>query len=223
MNDQRNIPFTRHDLFSTPVLLFEFERSEMNHRLRHFFSTHERFLCDDQAEKSDQGNLMEHASEEPALGELDSLFTDCLETYCREIGWRGDFDLEYQLFPNVAPKGHYVPSHNHVSHISAVYYVHTQPVDRPLLVSDEDVTQYWRPDRGALILHDPRFNASLCGGWHYHAKVFPRPGTMIFFPSFLWHEVTPHDAEEARLSVAANFFLTYRNVPPYLRQRQLTV
>jgi hypothetical protein len=100
--------------------------------------------------------------------------------------------------------------------------VHTETVDRSLLVSDETVLQYWRPDQGALILHDPRFNASLCGGWHYHAKVFPRPGVMVFFPSFLWHEVTPHVADQPRLSVAANFFLTYRNIPPYERRRSFT-
>ena len=35
-----------------------------------------------------------------------------------------------QMFPNVA-RGHYVPSHNHVSHISAVYYVTLSPQRGP--------------------------------------------------------------------------------------------
>lgn len=222
MDNERHIPFTRHDLFATPVLLFELQQAAMNQRLRAFFKTHDRFARADQAEMSDHRDLMEHVDEEPAPAQLDALFLDGLRIYRREIGWRGEFEPAYQLFPNVAPKGHYVPSHNHVSHISAVCYVHTETVDRSLLVSDETVLQYWRPDQGALILHDPHFNASLCGGWHYHAKVFPRPGVMVFFPSFLWHEVTPHVADQPRLSVAANLFLTYRNIPPYERRRSFT-
>lgn len=223
MSDASDFTFTRHDLFATPVLLFELDRPALNERLRGFFKTHPRFTRDDQAQLADQRDLMELVDQEPSLAELDTLFINGLDRFCREVGWHGEFDLDYQLFPNVAPSGHYVPSHNHVSHISAVYYVHTENRSGPLLVSDENLSEYWRPEQGALILHDPRFNASLIGGWHQHAKVFPRPGTMIFFPSFLWHEVTPHTAAEPRLSVAANFFLTYRNIPPYQRQRVFKV
>ena len=215
-----NVPEgTTHQLFPTPVKLFELEEAQMNTELAAFFTDNPRFHSRDQAEQSDVTTLMEYADEVPALHRLESLFLACLKDYCREIGWQGEFDLALQMFPNVAPRGHYVPSHNHVSHISAVYYVHTRPSDKPLLVSDESVRDYWRPDEGALILHDPRFNASLQGGWQYHAKVFPRPGVMIFFPSFLWHEVTPHQAQEPRLSVAANFTLAYRNIPTYERHQ----
>lgn len=210
---------TNHNLFPTPVKLFELEEPVMNVELADFFTHHPRFSNTDQAEMSDVTTLMDHAGEAPALARLEGLFLACLKNYCREIGWRGEFDLSMQMFPNVAPRGHYVPSHNHVSHISAVYYVQVQPSDKPLLVSDESARDYWRPEEGALILHDPRFNASLQGGWQYHAKVFPRPGVMIFFPSFLWHEVTPHQADSPRFSVAANFTLAYRNIPAYERQQ----
>ncbi|MCB1678043.1 MAG: hypothetical protein KDI16_05105 [Halioglobus sp.] len=210
---------TTYQLFPTPVKLFELEEAQMNAELAAFFNNHEHFSRSDQAQMSDVTTLMEHAPQVPALYRLEGLFLGGLKRYCREIGWQGEFDLAMQMFPNVAPQGHYVPSHNHVSHISAVYYVHTRPSDRPLLVSDESVQDYWRPDEGALILHDPRFNASLQGGWQYHAKVFPRPGLMLFFPSFLWHEVTPHGAPEPRLSVAANFSLAYRDIPAYERHK----
>ncbi len=210
---------TSHNLFPTQVKLFELAEQEMNNELASFFIKHPRFSSRDQAEMSDVTTLMEYADEVPALTRLEGLFLACLKNYCREIGWQGEFDLAMQMFPNVSPKGHFVPSHNHVSHISAVYYVQTPPSGRPLLISDEPIREYWRPDEGALILHDPRFNASLQGGWQYHAKVFPRPGVMIFFPSFLWHEVTPHQSNEPRLSVAANFTLTYRNLPTYERNQ----
>ena len=211
-----------HNLFPTPVKLFELAEPALNAELGAFFTSHPCFSETDQAQMADVTTLMEYAEDVPALARLEQLFLAGLESYCRDIGWQGEFDLDMQMFPNVSPGGHYVPSHNHVSHISAVYYVHTEPSARPLLVSDESVSDYWRPDEGALILHDPRFNASLMGGWHQHAKVFPRPGVMIFFPSFLWHEVTPHRAKEPRLSVAANFSLTYRNVPAYERRHRFS-
>ena len=212
-----------HALFPTPVMTVELEEGEMNRELSEFFQTQARFQSRDQAERSDLSNLMDLAPEAPALYRLERLFLSALKNYCRHVGWEGEFDLSMQMFPNVAPKGHYVPSHNHVAHVSAVYYVHTDVYDKPVLVSDETISDYWRPDEGALILHDPRFNASLQGGWQYHAKVFPRPGLMLFFPSFLWHEVTPHRAERPRLSVAANFTLVYRDTPPYERHQRFRV
>jgi uncharacterized protein (TIGR02466 family) len=213
-----------YQLFATPVRLFELEASALNASLKEFFNNDSRFKKSDQAERSDEAHLPDIAKDIPALQELRSLFLECFDEYCREIGWLGEFDIEMQMFPNVAPKGHYVPSHNHVSHISAVYYVDTQDYgDRPSLIADETISEYWRVDDGVLILHDPRFNSSLNGGWHKHAKIYPKPGMMIFFPSFLWHEVSPHNSDTPRLSVAANFTLTYLNVCPYNESFKRTI
>lgn len=214
--DSPKMKGSSHQLFATPVRLFELEAQEMNDALSHFFNTDSRFKEADQAQRADEAHLPELAKNLPAMQELRALFLTCFDQYCREIGWLGDFEVEMQMFPNVSPKGHYVPSHNHVAHISAVYYVDTQVYsDRPTIVTDETIGEYWRVDDGVLILHDPRFNASMKGGWHSHAKVYPKPGLMVFFPSFLWHEVSPHKSDKARLSVAANFSLTYLNVGPY--------
>ena len=73
MDNEGHIPFTRHDLFATPVLLFELQQAAMNQRLRAFFKTHDRFARADQAEMSDHRDLMEHVDEEPALAQLDTL------------------------------------------------------------------------------------------------------------------------------------------------------
>ncbi len=199
----------QYNLFPTPVMTFEDNDPSLDDALANHFLTHPRYARADQAERSDSLNLMDFVGETEAFVQLQTKFIRALKEYCQRAGWTGDFDLAMQMFPNFAPARHYVPSHNHVAHIAAVYYVQT-PVfdDKPLVETDADISDYWRAEEGVLILHDPRFNASLNGGWQQFARVYPKPGLLIMFPAFLWHEVTPHYSQAVRLSVAANFTLT---------------
>ena len=214
----------RYDLFPTTVMTFEHDASALNQAIADHFLNHPRYARADQAERSDSLNLMDIADETKAFAHLQSMFERALGDYCRAVGWRGDFDLAMQMFPNVAPARHYVPSHNHVAHVAAVYYVQTPAFDgKPIIDADADMTDYWRAEEGVLILHDPRFNASLNGGWQHFARVYPKPGLMIMFPAFLWHEVTPHFSNAARLSVAANFTLTPKDAAAYERRLDFSV
>ena len=85
------------------------------------------------------------------------------------------------------------------------------------LIWDEPTRRriFHRPMDGALVLHDPRFNANLAliGGRDY-VKVFPRSGQMLIFPASVWHSVTPQQVDARRLSVAANFRVEPRDKPP---------
>ncbi|HOP20319.1 MAG TPA: putative 2OG-Fe(II) oxygenase [Parvularculaceae bacterium] len=209
---------TRHDLFPTTVMTFEHAEDAMNEEIARHFETHPRYARADQAEQSDSLNLMDLVEEAPALARLQGLFTDALKAYCAAAGVSGGYNVAMQMFPNVAPARHYVPSHNHVAHIAAVYYVQTPPFEnRPLVDHASSMTDYWRPEEGVLIFHDPRFNASLNGLWQSYARVYPRPGVLVMFPAFLWHEVTPHFSNSARLSVAANFTLEARDSEAFQR------
>lgn len=209
----------RHDLFPTVVMTFEHDAAALNDSLADHFLSHPRYMRADQAEQSDCLNLMDFADEAEEFATLQAMFESALRQYCRALGWRGAFDLSMQMFPNFAPARHYVPSHNHVAHVAAVYYVKTPPVaGRPMIDVESDIADYWRPEEGVLILHDPRFNASLKGGWQHFARVYPKPGLLIMFPAFLWHEVTPHYSNEPRLSVAANFTLQPEGGRPFERQ-----
>ncbi len=204
-----SITTARHDLFPTTLMTFQHDAAALNAGLAAHFMAHPRYWQRDQAENSDSLNLMDLAGEAPGFADLQAMFEDALGEYCHAVGWRGDFDLAMQMFPNVAPARHYVPSHNHVAHIAAVYYIQTPGFDgRPLVDADSEMSDYWRPEEGVLILHDPRFNASMMGGWQHFARVYPKPGLLVMFPAFLWHEVTPHFGDAPRLSIAANFTLT---------------
>jgi hypothetical protein len=103
-------------------------------------------------------------------------------------------------------------AHNHNADVAAVYYVQAPEHDRPpLFVPDpEGEYSYFEAEDGALVLHDPRFNANLAAvRVGDYAKVFPRPGLMVLFPGYLWHSVTPNQGDRPRLSIAANFRLKW--------------
>ncbi len=198
----------RLDLFPTTVMTFEHDASALNEALASHFLSEARYWREDQAQQSDSFNLMDLAPRLQSLSVLQSLFESALREYCRALGWGGDYELSMQMFPNISPARHYVPSHNHTAHVAAVYYVQTASFDdRPIISVEDEISDYWRPEEGVLILHDPRFNASLMGAWQHFARVYPRPGLLLMFPAFLWHQVTPHFSDEPRLSVAANFTL----------------
>lgn len=213
----------RYDLFPTPVMTWEHETPDLNAALKQALVDDPFYRSADQAQKSDSINLCDLAGTVPAFRQLETLALADLTEYCRQIGWIGEFDVEMQMFANVSAARHYVPSHNHVAHIASVYYVATTPTDKPVLEAQSAMKNYWQPAEGALILHDPRFNASLMGGWQFHAHVHPRPGLMIMFPAFVWHEVVPHFQSEPRLSIAVNFTLTYRNIDQAQKLTRLTV
>jgi hypothetical protein len=215
---------TRYDLFPTTLMTFEHDEAAMNAEIEGHLLADPRYSRRDQAEQSDSLNLMDLVEDIPALARLQRLFTERLLDYCRAVGWTGDFDMAMQMFPNVAPARHYVPSHNHVAHVAAVYYVQTPEFDnRPLVDHSSSMTDYWRPEEGVLVLHDPRFNASLMGRWQHYARVYPKPGLLIMFPAFLWHEVTPHFSNAPRLSVAANFTLEERGLAPFQKEMRFVV
>jgi hypothetical protein len=93
-----------------------------------------------------------------------------------------------------------------------VYYVRTAKYDRPTveLPDPEGEYDYFAAEDGALVLHDPRFNANLGAvRGNDYAKAFPRPGLMLLFPGYLWHSVTPHLGEYHRLAISANFCLRW--------------
>lgn len=213
----------RHDLFPTTLYAYEHDAPALNAALIAAFDADPRWRAADQAEVADAANLAHEIEATPAFAELEALFLARLGDYARALGWSGEFDVGLHMFPNVAPAGHYVPSHNHVAHVAAVYYVRCPETDRPLVDAGSPMADYWRPEEGVLILHDPRFNASLMGAWQHYARVYPRPGVMVMFPAFLWHQVTPHFGAASRLAVAANFTLTDQGAPSLDKQVALRI
>jgi len=213
----------RFDLFATTVVLYRNNSTTLNRKLRQALLEDPFYNRPEQAKESDTVNLCDLTEKVPAFGELEKMATQSLGHYCQEIGWTGDFDIDMQMFANVSRSGHHVPSHNHVAHIAAVYYISTPEFTGPTLEIDPPFSEYWNTQDGALILHDPRFNASLLGGWEHFARVHPSPGLLIMFPAFLWHSVTPHVEQDPRLSIAINFTLFRTGQQPPRKRVKLHV
>src|SRR5688572_12385065 len=195
-------------LFPTRLAAIQFEGVEaMNAELATFFAS-EGFAGFDM--HPDSLNLLKLADRCPAIGQAAGLFRQGLLAWLGREGVRGAAGVDAVLFSSYSEKGEFTNVHNHNADVVAVYYVQVPPHGRPsvLLPGPGSEDEYFAAEDGALLLHDPRFNANLAAvGVKDYAKVFPRPGLMVVFPGYLWHSVTPHQGDRPRLALSANFRL----------------
>jgi hypothetical protein len=157
-------------------------------------------------------NLLSLAGRVPAIARLGEMFREGLRRWLRAERVSGELTAEVVLFSNLAARGEYTMVHNHNADVVGVYYVRT-PAHEGAVVrvpEAEGPYDYFDAVDGALVLHDPRFNANLAAvRANDYARVYPRPGLMVLFPGYLWHSVTPHLGEGKRLSISANFRLKW--------------
>ncbi len=196
-----------HALFATRLLSITFDDVEgLNAELAGLLGGEGPSLFDDFARDPDRFNLLAAEADHPCVGRVRRMFLDGLARWLRLDRLRGDVSVDVELFPNRAREHEFTLVHNHGAEVVGVYYVRT--ADAPpggARVFGEDAYDYFADD-GALVLHDPRFNANL-GSLRRddYVKLFPRPGQMLLFPGSLWHTVLPHRGPGVRLSIAANF------------------
>lgn len=100
---------------------------------------------------------------------------------------------------NVNSKGDYNVRHTHFSQtilLSGIYYVKVP--------KNSGNIRFYDP-RGPLIsdMTDHRYYS---GSYMYH-ELEPDPGTLIFFPPWIEHDVTPNESEEERVSIAFNIIV----------------
>src|SRR5262245_30094263 len=203
---------TQHALFPTRLVELQFAGvEEMNRQLYDFFVSSERFR-DGFDMHPDSLNLLGLAGACPAIGRLRDLFLRGVREWLRAEQVRGELSADVVLFSNYAGKGDFTVVHNHNADLVGIYYVKTAEYGRSgVVVPDPDGDyDYFAAEDGALILHDPRFNANLAAvRARDYVKVFPRPGLMLIFPGYLWHSVTPHLGDFRRLALSANFCLRW--------------
>lgn len=195
--------------FPTRVITAQSDDHSMVEDLRAMFRTEEKYHDQSFNDRSDEENLLDQAGKYPVLDRLKRFMWDGMTAWLKAENISGDFAVHTTVFPNYSKKGAFVPAHNHIAHVSGVYYVDLPDFKGQDLYVQEDGRRYWAQDKGVLILHDPRFNASLAEITEQnYAKVFPRTGMAIIFPSYLWHSVTPHAEDKDRISIAFNYTLT---------------
>ncbi len=121
----------------------------------------------------------------------------------------GKYRADMLMFPvYYSNPQQFVPPHNHSAHVTSIYYVRTaDPGGQEVVLQGED-GGYFRSDQGALLVHDPKFNASLMQLTNDdYVKIVPRPGLLAVLPGYLWHTGSPNDSAVHRMAVVADFIL----------------
>ncbi|MGL4554829.1 MAG: putative 2OG-Fe(II) oxygenase [Gemmataceae bacterium] len=198
-----------HTLFPTRLVSVQFpDVAGLNAELVRFFAEHAAGGAFDM--HPDTFNLLRLGDRLPAVGRLRELFRRGLRAWLDAEG-AAPPSADVVLFSNYSSRGDFTSVHNHNADVVAVYYAQTAAHDRPAVLVPGDDDEYFAAEDGALLLHDPRFNANLAAvGVRDYVKVFPRPGLMVLFPGYVWHSVTPHQGDRERLAVSANFRLRWR-------------
>lgn len=198
-------------LFPTRLVSVQFpDVAGMNAELVRFIRSHAAGGTFDM--HPDSFNLLKMADACPAVDRLRELFRQGLDRWLKAEGVSAPVAADVVLFSNFSSRGDFTNVHNHNADVVAVYYAQTAAHDRPaVFMPGPDDDEYFAQEDGALLLHDPRFNANLAAvGVRDYAKVFPRPGLMVLFPGFVWHSVTPHQGDAERLAISANFRLRWQ-------------
>ena len=201
---------TDYSLFPTRLVTIQFSDTDaLNEELCDLFRQRSEFT-DGFNMHPDALNLLRLAKAVPAITRLRSMFLEGLKHWLVVERVTPPEEVDLVLFSNYASKGDLTLVHNHNADLVGVYYVRTANHDRPPIHQADGGNDYFEVGDGVLVLHDPRFNANLTAVCNRdHVKVFPRPGLMLIFPSYLWHSVTPHLGEFRRLSFSMNFTLRW--------------
>lgn len=205
---------SEHLLFPTRLVAVQYEANDVNAELEAFFAGRAEFSAAGFDMHPDSFNLLDFSAECPAIDRLAGMFQEGLRQWLRAEKVRGSMRVETVLFSNYSRAGDFTMPHNHNAEVVGVYYVRTGEYQRPTAVVPHDPEgeyDYFSPEEGVLVLHDPRFNANLAAAQTCdYAKVYPRPGLLVIFPGYLWHTVAPHqDGTFRRLSISANFRLRW--------------
>ena len=196
---------TEFDLFPTKVLSLQFpDVEDLNRELYEHFGRDAGYQTTEYFTTADYTNLLDLAPTHPCLGRLHEMFLGGLAQWLRAAGPAGEYAVRTLMFANYARQYQFTIAHNHSAEVVGVYYVRT--ADAASAPSAPGPASPWDQDNGALILHDPRFNASLVGlGEDHYFKIQPQPGQMLIFPGYLWHSVTPNLEPYWRLAMSVNF------------------
>jgi hypothetical protein len=204
-----------HLVFPTRLMTIHFRDVEaMNAALLAIYDSQEEFQRPEYLETSNSTNMLQWCDTVPAVGQLRDLFFIGLRQWLAAEGIVGNYTAEMLMFPVYSLPNQFVPAHNHLAHVSAVYYARTDDFVHHSVVEYGGTADYFRSDGGVLQLHDPRFNALLMDLTKKDSiKIFPHSGLMVIMPGYLWHSGTPNYAAFNRLAVVGDFILHEHKAP----------
>lgn len=190
--------------FTTPIVYVKGSHTEdLNSKLTALI--HQKMASDPGVKKSNTGW---HSQTDltnwnhPAIGKMFDLIEPILRTMSGGISgkvpWPGK--ISFSAWANVNQRNQYNKMHNHPGfHWSGVYYVNMGG-------EEDDVSE-----SGKIEFQDPRSSASMIPmpgtPFGQTMSLKPKAGSLLIFPSFLYHAVTPYMGDGERISIAFNALL----------------
>jgi len=151
---------------------------------------------------------------DPPVQQLAQLVQFLLTSFVRQVNGYNDAEFakltfRYHSWFHITRHGGYQTMHDHaMASWSGIYYI--QPGDR---LPD-------RPESGVVRFYDPRgFSPMYIDGGNRRldsrfsfepVPVVPEAGKMLFFPSWLGHEILPYQGQTERIMVAFNSWVETR-------------
>lgn len=187
--------------FTTPIIYIKGSNTEaLNAELTELIQ--QKMVSDSGVKKSNTGWHSQTDLtnwDHPAIGQMFGLIEPVLRTMSGGIAgkapWPGKISIS--AWANVNRKNQYNKIHNHPGyHWSGVYYVEMGD-------EDDEVS-----DSGKIEFQDPRGFASMVPmpgkPFGQTMSLKPKAGSLLIFPSFLFHAVTPYIGDGERISIAFN-------------------
>lgn len=152
--------------------------------------------------------------------ELRSLVVEGYQEFLKLNGMADDPGMKItgiSCWANILRPGQALTLHHHDPAFASAHYTVSTGWEEGVLVESQEAghTIYYRPgfvDRS----HGGKANgvASL---WDDDWRISrpPRPGNMIFFPSYVRHEVRPNFGTKERVSIAMDIFVKKQELPMY--------
>ena len=146
--------------------------------------------------------------EHPALQWLKACVNKSVVDYLHHQGMEYSVEWRLQGWANVNRTGDYHALHNHPhSYLSGTYYVEV-PDSYPLGGGRDD------QNPGAISFFDPRGASNMTairgdGQVDPEYRVDPNAGTILLWPSFLYHFVHPNLSDHLRISISFNVLLKW--------------
>ena len=197
MTQERNMQLA--NLFSTPILTYEVP-SDLADKVENIFLTRQSDLNNMDVCYGDWWDEKGIFDFEKDLPDLFEEFIECKNAFYTDTGFKTDTIFQ-SWTQDYNKEGHSHPRHQHgINGISGVYWIRANEKASDLV--------FYNPNKIIdYITYDfsTQFNSPIY-------KIKPKKGTVVMFPSYIEHEVTPTPAGTIRTTIAFNFQLQpYQN------------
>jgi len=185
--------FHLHDHENWKKLIHAIITVEENKNI-HKFSTELDRECNIKARRTAWDSHLQY----PVVKQLDEIIKKVIFKLIKEQNFDAPYVTTIESWINWYSKNQFANFHNHIpSHLSAVYFVDVEKSKANFVIN--------KPTSFRLVKKEDKNNF-----FYNTSKIINvKDGTVVFFPSYLDHFVTPNESQHKRVTVAFNYVVEY--------------